>query len=321
MDLIFDLETQDPDDVLTLCLVATHPAVRLRAVTVTPGSPAQVGLVRRVLGRLGRDDVPVGACDPGTGKDHVSAFHHRWLGTPAPAPADAGPAELTARTLRDHPEAVLLTGGPLHNLGRLLDGHPEARLSRWVAQGGFAGDNVVAPEHRLPKFDGRLTCPTFNFNGAPRAARLALSSGGRIGRRELVSKNVTHGVVYDRRFHERLRPLRDRSAGLALLFEGMEHYLRRKPGGKLLHDPTAACVAVDGAVAAWAEVEMVQDGSGAWGALPAAGSGTFITVGIDHERLFRVFTGETAGGPGGRAQGSSPSCLPDVRRACRLRHS
>ncbi|WP_244894058.1 nucleoside hydrolase [Planobispora rosea] len=293
LDLLLDLETQDPDDILTLCLVATHPAVRLRAVTVTPGSPAQVGLVKLVLGRLKRHDVPVGADNPATGKDHVSAFHHRWLGSAAAAAADASPAELIARTLRHHPEATLLTGGPLRNLGRLLGEHPQARLSRWVAQGGFAGDNVVPPGHRLPKFDGRLTCPTFNFNGEPRAARLALSSGDRIGRRELVSKNVTHGVVYDRRFHERLRPVRDRSAGLALLFDGMEHYLRKKPGGKLLHDPTAACVAVDAAIATWAEVEMVQDESGAWGALPAVGSGTFITVGIDHERLFQTFVGET----------------------------
>ena len=27
-------------------------------------------------------------------------------------------------------------------------------LKRWVAQGGFAGDSVVPPEHRLAKFAG-----------------------------------------------------------------------------------------------------------------------------------------------------------------------
>ncbi|WP_283137344.1 nucleoside hydrolase [Rhizohabitans arisaemae] len=291
-DLIFDMETQDPDDVLTLCLVACHPAVRLRAVTLTPGSPAQTGLVRHVLRLLGREDVPVGAQDPGTGKDHVSAFHHKWLGTPPPAQPDAAPGELMARTLRNHPETILLTGAPLRNLGRLLDEHPEARLSRWVAQGGFAGDNVVPPELRLPKFAGRTTCPTFNFNGEPRAARLALSSGGRIGRRELVSKNVTHDIRYDRDFHERLRPYRDRTPGLDLLFSGMERYLRKKPGGKLLHDPAAACAAVDPAIATWAEVEIVRAEDGTWGSLPAVGSGTFITVAMDRRRLFEVLIGE-----------------------------
>ncbi|MBB2911127.1 pyrimidine-specific ribonucleoside hydrolase [Streptosporangium becharense] len=292
LDLLFDMETQDPDDVLTLCLVACHPAVRLRGVTLTPGSPAQVGLVRRVLRLLDRDDVPVGAEDPGTGKDHVSAFHHRWLGTPPPSQPDASPPDLIARTLERHPDAALLTGAPLRNLGRLLDERPEARLSRWVAQGGFAGDNVVPPEHRLPKFEGRDACPTFNFNGEPRAARRALSSGERIGRRDLVSKNVTHGVRYDREFHERLRPYRDRTAGLGLIFSGMERYLRKRPAGKLLHDPTAACVAVDRTVASWAEVEVVREESGAWGVRPAPGSRTFITVALDHERLFEIFVGE-----------------------------
>ncbi|MFD0888957.1 nucleoside hydrolase [Streptosporangium algeriense] len=289
LDLIFDLETQDPDDVLTLCLVAGHPAVRLRAVTITPGSPTQVGLVRHVLRRLERDDVAVGASDPGTGKSHVSGFHDRWLGTPSDAQPDAPPADVIAETLRWHPEATLLTGGPLHNLRRFLDTYPGVRLSRWTAQGGFAGDNVVPPEHRLTKFEGRTVCPTFNFNGEPRAALLALSSD-RIARRELVSKNVTHGVAYDGEFHERLRPHRDRTAGLALIFAGMQHYLRKRPGGKLLHDPAAACVAIDRAIATWAEVEMVRE-EGGWGALPAAGSGTFITTALDHERLFEVFVG------------------------------
>ncbi|HEX2313703.1 MAG TPA: nucleoside hydrolase [Thermomonospora sp.] len=293
LDLVFDLETQDPDDVLTLCLVAGHPAVALRAVTVTPGGPAQVALVRHVLHRLGRDDVPVGATDPGTGKDHVSAFHHRWLGVPPAAEPDAPAAALLAGTLERHPDAVLLTGGPLHTLRRLLEEHPAARLTRWVAQGGFAGDNLVPPEHRLAKFDGLLRCPTFNFNGEPTAAHLALASP-RIARRELVSKNVTHGIRYDRELHERLRPHKDGNAGLALLFDGMERYLRKRRQGKLLHDPAAACAAVDPAVFTWAEVEPVRDGLG-WGAEPAPGSGTFITVAVDRERLFAVLTGEPRG--------------------------
>ncbi|MEU4831984.1 nucleoside hydrolase [Streptosporangium sp. NPDC023615] len=304
-DLILDLETQDPDDILTLCLVGGHPAIRLRAVTVTPGSPAQVGLVRHVLRLLDLDDVAVGAVDPGTGKDHVSGFHHRWLGSRRGAPPDAPPADVIAGTLRSHPGATLLTGGPPRNLGRFLGACPEVRLSRWVAQGGFAGDNVVPPEHRLPKFEGRTVCPTFNFNGAPRAALLALSSKDRIARRELVSKNVTHGVLYDREFHERLRPYRERTAGLALVFAGMEHYLRERPEGKLLHDPTAACVVLDRAIATWAEVEVIRE-RGEWGVLPAAGSGTFITTSIDHERFFEVFVGENIGPDGADVVSGAP---------------
>lgn len=43
-------------------------------------------------------------------------------------------------------------------------------IERWVAQGGFAGDNIVPPQYRLKKFDGKIFCPTFNFGGDSRAA-------------------------------------------------------------------------------------------------------------------------------------------------------
>lgn len=287
LNLLFDMETSDPDDALTLCLLATHPDVALRAVTVTPGSRAQVGLVRRLLSRAGRRDVPVGARNPGAEKDSVSAFHWKWLGTVVPAEPDALAHEVLAGTLEKHPDAVLLTGAPLQNLRLLLNEHPEARLSRWVAQGGFAGDNVVPPEHRLAKFAGRRTCPTFNFNGDPKGALLALSTE-RIGTRDLVSKNVTHGVAWDAAFHERMRPHRDATAGLGLVFEAMERYLREKPEGKLLHDPIAACAAIDRDIITWARVDMVRE-HGEWGAELAPGSRTSISVAVDRERFFEVF--------------------------------
>lgn len=49
LDVVRDMETSDPDDFLTLLLLAGHPEVNLCAVTVTPGSPAQVGVVRLVV--------------------------------------------------------------------------------------------------------------------------------------------------------------------------------------------------------------------------------------------------------------------------------
>ncbi|QSQ15504.1 nucleoside hydrolase [Myxococcus landrumensis] len=292
-DLVFDMETSDPDDALTLCLLATHPAVVLRAVTVTPGTRAQVGMVRHLLARAGRSDVPVGARNPESEKESLSAFHTKWLGPLAPSAPDSLAHELLAATLHQYPEATLVTGAPLQNLRLLLENHPEARLRRWVAQGGFAGDNLVAPEHRLAKFEGKRTCPTFNFNGDPKGALLALSSE-RVGRRELVSKNVTHGVAYDEAFHERVRPHHTKTAGLALVFEAMERYLKAKPEGKLLHDPIAACAAIDPGIVTWAEVEMVR-ARGEWGAEPAQGTGTFISVALDRERFFHTFVGEAPG--------------------------
>ena len=60
VDLIWDMETGDPDDFLTLLLLLGHPRVNLIGVTVTPGTPDQVGVVRRALDWFGRD-IPVGA--------------------------------------------------------------------------------------------------------------------------------------------------------------------------------------------------------------------------------------------------------------------
>ena len=44
---VFDMETSDPDDFITLVFLLGHPEVDLRAVTITPGTREQVGVVRQ----------------------------------------------------------------------------------------------------------------------------------------------------------------------------------------------------------------------------------------------------------------------------------
>jgi inosine-uridine nucleoside N-ribohydrolase len=285
MDLLFDMETRDPDDVLTLCLIATHPDVQLRGVTVNPGTPAQIGVVRHLLKRAGREDVRVGARTPNADREAVSPFHRTWLGAVPAAEPDALAHELLAELLTQWPDAVLLTGAPLHNMRLLLNHHPEVMIQRWVTQGGFAGDNLVPPHLRLAEFEGMTSCLSFNFNGDKKGTLLALGSE-RIRRRDLVSKNVTHGVIYDASFHDRLASHRTATAGLALIHEAMGHYLATEnPAGKMLHDPLAACVAIEPAIATLVEVEVVYT-EGRWGSRPAAGTNTFITIDVDRERLF-----------------------------------
>lgn len=41
IDVIWDMETADPDDFITLLLLLGHPLVNLKAVTVTPGTKDQ----------------------------------------------------------------------------------------------------------------------------------------------------------------------------------------------------------------------------------------------------------------------------------------
>lgn len=281
--LVWDMETSDPDDFLTLLLLLGHPRVDLRAVTITPGTAEQVGLVRWALGALGREDVPVGAFDITRDKRCVSAWHHDAYGAIAPSrDAEPGP-DLLRRALQ--PGVTLVTGAALKNLGAILRG-PDAdgfELDRLVVQGGFAGEGVVPPERQLDKFRGRTTCPSFNLNGDPKAVLAAHAHPG-IRVRRFVSKNVCHGVVYDAELHAQVAAVRERSPSLALIWQGMDHYLRQSPAGKIFHDPLAACCAIEESIGSWAEVEIYRE-RGEWGARLAAGTRTFIIVDYDRPRF------------------------------------
>lgn len=282
IDVVWDMESQDPDDFLTLLLLLGHPEVRLKGVSVTPGSAWQVGLVRRALGWFGVD-IPVGAHNLDHPKTCVSGWHGAAYGE-APPSRDAEPGGELLRRLCDE-GTTLLTGGPLKNLGAAmqLDGF---RVGRLVAQGGFAGEGVVPAERQLPAFRGRVTCPTFNLNGDPRSALRALTFPG-IGARRFVSKNVCHGVFYDRDLHAQVGAVKGRSRSLSLIWQGMDVFLDRNPAGKKFHDPLAACCAIDERVGDWAEVELFRE-RGEWGSRLCAGSGTHIITGYDHERFLDV---------------------------------
>lgn len=291
--IALDMETGDPDDVLTLCLLATHPSAELVCVTVTPGSPQQVGLVRHVLDRLGVR-VPVGARSPGHPKPAVSEFHASWLGSWPDAEPDGEGKDVLLEASRTAPGTTLLTGAPLCNPGRALAALEPGRplFPRWVCQGGFAGDSVVPPELRLEKFAGRETCPTYNMNGDPKAA-LALVDTASIADKAFVSKNVCHGVVYDREMHGRILPFRDSNPGLAMLVDGMDHYLRHRSSGKAFHDPLAACAALDPSVCGFRRVRLFRE-RGEWGsrlADPGDPKGVLISVSVDRPAFERVLTG------------------------------
>jgi len=286
--LAFDMETNDPDDVLTLCLVATHPSVTLTAVTVNPGTRAQLGVVRRLLEALGRADVPVGARDPGMAGDKVSAFHRTWLGPVPDAEADGPAHAILASAFAAEPSTVLLCGAPLHNVRALTREHPDVRVARLVVQGGFAGDDLVPPERRLAKFEGRTLSESHNLGANKKAAQSVLADPA-FARKELVSKNVTHGVLWDPAFHQAIAAVPTLRPGVRLMHEAMEVYLREVPDGKALHDPLAACAAIDPSIIDWAEVAVRYEG-GRWGAERAPGSGTFISVGVDRDAFFAVLT-------------------------------
>lgn len=288
--MAWDMETSDPDDAFTLCLLATHPAVNLVAVTVHPGSPHQIGVVRHLLHRLDRNDIPVGAANPAHNKECVSHFHYKWLGKTEPSKAEESWQTLL-RAYWDHKNKMkIVTGAALTNVKHLLD-KANVFLDEIVMQGGFAGDSVVPEEFRMEKFQGRETYPTFNLNGNIEAAKEVISTTA-FKLKRFVSKNVCHSIIYNEEMHERIRPYRYNNAGLALLVEGMDLYLQKRRSGKAFHDPLAACVAIEPNCCEFREVEIYRE-RGEWGSHLKEGSGTWISVRCDREKFERILVGKT----------------------------
>lgn len=316
--IIFDMETGDPDDALTLALLCGHPGVNLVAVTVTPGTPHQIGVVRHILQHLGKD-IPVGAFNlahaDGQDKNCVSPWHYKTFGDIPPSQdAEEGWKVLYAHW---HGDVTLVTGGPLKNVGAVLaNGNKEDRrrgirsmnghfYGNLVIQGGFAGDNIVPEADRLPKFQGRITCPTWNLNGDPESALRTFEYSHSFRSIHLVSKNVCHGVIYDQEMHEVVKramwatpempPEVDAERPLPVphlkfIYDAMEGYLRKRPKGKKFHDPLAACCAINPDIGRWAEVEMYRE-RGEWGAKPKPGSDVQIITGYDHELFLKTLCG------------------------------
>lgn len=308
---MFECETSDPDDFLTLCWLADHPDIDLVGVCVTPGSQAQVRVVRWALSQCGKPDLPIGALNLEHPKDCVSSWHSKVYGDElkqtVPTGTRYGP-ELMAQLAREHPGLTILTGAPPKNLGTAHARIPDFRLARWVCQGGFAGDPVVPAHLRLAKFSGRETCATFNLGGAPQLAQELIASD-RIERRLFVAKNVCHGCVWTSELAADVRacirinaanaaiaahdadPERVAAAvvrpcrqGAYLMMYGADRYLAENPQGKAIHDLLAAAVAVDETVCEFVEVELYRQ-RGEWGSKPAAQTRSWISIRYDYGRL------------------------------------
>lgn len=254
----FDMETADPDDSMTLSILATHPKVNLVSVSVHPGGTDQIGFVRHILRMLDREDVRIGAGTPKSTASRVSGFYREWVGNFEHSEADDTAASIMAETLLQFPDCTLLTGAALTNPHSLFE--TGIFFDRWFCQGGFAGDNIIPKEHHLEKFDGKRTCATFNLNGNPLAAEALFSIP--MGERRMISKNVCHGAVFTKADAELLIPFRSHNKGLSLFLDAVE--LKEKA----LHDTVAALLAIDPSKALWAEVIPYRT-KGEWGCMEA----------------------------------------------------
>jgi pyrimidine-specific ribonucleoside hydrolase len=291
--MVFEMETGDPDDFLTLLRLLDHPKVDLKAVVINPGGPKQVGLVRWALREFKRTDVLVGSLDLHNKnkrtKPDVSEWHNiifDQFGAKESFESEEGWHVLEKSLDLD---TTMFIGAPPRNLGKLLSMRQSAtKIGRVVVQGGFAGDSIVPPEHRLPKFEGMETCRTFNLCGHKASSgRLMMHNSPK----QFVSKNVCHGILYDQEFHNRLKDKKAMVLSLELIYGLMKKTYMKEGKVKALHDPFAMCCAIDESIATWKKVSLYTK-DGKWGSRtpPTKGTNERITITGDKDKFFEVFT-------------------------------
>ncbi len=288
LPVAFDMETADPDDLITLFFLTAHRELDLKAVTVTPGSLHQVAVVKEALRLTDHAHVPVGARDPGYPKKCVSKPHWVLLGDTGTAEPDGLGHEVLAKAVTENPKLVVITGAPLTNLHRLFQ-HHDVKLQRWVGQGGFIGANIIPPERQLEKFAGKTHVSTFNFGGDIKAAKFLLETD-RIEHKYLVGKNVCHGVAYDQERHEWFAQFVEKAVGFKLIHLFMSQRLAKR-GPKMMHDPLAAATVANISICRWASVEYERV-KGQWGAElvnePTLRS-TQGAISVNHEYFWTAF--------------------------------
>jgi len=288
IDVIWDMETGDPDDYFTLLLLIGHPKVNLKAVTITPGATDQVGFIRRTFEAFGLYNFPIGAFNIDHPKKCVSNWYYKTYGETNIKPSTD--AKLGADIIYENCDenTTIITGGPLKNLGAAVRKYPDLKIDRLVAQGGFAGQGVVPEELQLEKFKGMVTCPTYNLNGDPKAG-LDVLKCDQIRVKRFVSKNVCHGVYYDNELHQKLMAIENlhEYKHLRMIKSGMGVYLKKHPSGKKFHDPLAACAAIDESVIEWREVEIFRE-KGKWGSKLSPGSGIWISIDYNKDAFEKV---------------------------------
>lgn len=226
IDVVFDMETGDPDDLITLVMLLLNPLVNLKGVTCWGGSPIQTGLITHVMSLAGKT-VPIGG-DASATPLALDDYYHRTVGDWRAVPALKTPVEVLHDTLS--PTTQLLTGAPLTNVAAYLNSG--GAIGNMTTQGGYLGRLVPV---RLDKFKKRDAVPTYNL-GNDLDAFNVINTSKAINKVTFVTKDLCHGFLYGAELHQNVQfgkhPLGQ------LLSRCLGHYADAKKM-KAMHDPLA----------------------------------------------------------------------------------
>jgi pyrimidine-specific ribonucleoside hydrolase len=197
MDVIFDMETGDPDDLITLIMLLKNPDVDLKAVSCYQGSPLQIGLIKHVL-KLAGKDIPVGGWNPEEPSE-LSPYYTDVVGKWSPVKAELTPVEIFKNFCTK--DTHVLTGAPLTNLKAVLENLRDLEVSSMTTQGGYLGSLV---KEVLPKFKGRKEIRTYNL-GNDTDAWSVVDNCRRIHKLTYVTKDLCHGFLYTPEIHSKVQ--------------------------------------------------------------------------------------------------------------------
>jgi len=287
LQIVLDLEIGYMDDFITLVFLLGHPLVNLKAITIVPGTPDEIGFLRHVLAIFNRADIPLGVFDMNA-KSIVSAFDYKvYYSTEIKESREAFDACDILLTHCDE-NTILVCGGPLTNVSKAIQ-TGKFRLGRLVVQGGFAGDNIVPSNKRIDKLNGQLTSTAFNLDSNVQSA-LNVLQDKTIKEKFFVSKNVCHRVHYNRDMHKQLEPIKDKSLSLKEIYRIMSIYLDSiNIDGEIFHDPLTACCAIDPTIGEWRDVELYFDEQvKEWGSRIVEYPNVKITVDYNHSSFLNT---------------------------------
>ena len=236
MNILFDMETGDPDDLITLLLLLNNPQVNLKAITCYQGSPIQIGLISHVLELANQTGIPVGGWNP-IEPVELSSYYADTVGHWTPQFAALTPQQVFKQSLQQYPDITILTGAPLTNIAASLMNVPDIKFKKVVTQGGYLGDLI--PE-KLSKFKGKNAYRTYNL-GCDLSAFTVVNTSNKIEQLTYVTKDLCHGFIYTKEIHQGIK---FGQAPIPQLLKTCLSKYARSGKSKAMHDPLAMLIAL-----------------------------------------------------------------------------
>lgn len=245
--------------------------------------------MKYVLAEFNMSDIPIGSFNYDHPKNCLSPWYIKQFPEFRPSLTSERPKEGASVLFRISDETTtIITGGPLNNLAKALEEHPDFKAEKFVIQGGFSGEGVIPREKQLEKFKGQDTCHSWNLTGNIPAAKKVI--GHDETPKYFVSKNVCHSVTYTSEFHHQLEDGQEHPNSIKKIHAIMENYLIKHRDGKILHDPLAACCAIEPEIGSWEKVTLsLKSKKAGWGSTKTETGNTWIITDYNPQRFLQTF--------------------------------